>query len=78
MEPVITKEERYKNALMWIRVIAGLHYVGGAFDPEHMRTIANMAVDALEGKDLPDCEKSLAESREHAEKMAAEIGKLAE
>ena len=43
-------EYRCRNALLWIRTIAGMHYFGGAFDPEHMRSIANLAADALGAK----------------------------
>ncbi len=61
-------EYRYGNTLKWIRMIAGLHYFGGAFDPEHMRTLANIAADALDGRDLPDFD----ESQEHAQRKASE------
>lgn len=67
-------EYRYANALRWIRAIAGMHYFGGAFDPEHMRSIANIAADALAGnRDLPDCEEALAKSQARAQKMADEL-----
>jgi len=38
---------KLENALRWIRLQAGIHYYGEAFEPEHMRAIANMAADAL-------------------------------
>lgn len=41
------------NALEHIRVAAVLHYAGGAFDPEHMRAIANLATEALNGGTIP-------------------------
>lgn len=60
-------EYRYMNALKWIQASAGLHYFGGAFDPEHMRDIGNMAADALSGRrDLPDYEEKMEKSREWA------------
>lgn len=45
--------ENLINALEHIRIAALLHYVGGAFDPEHMRSICNLASDALDGKEIP-------------------------
>jgi hypothetical protein len=43
----------YRNALKWIRHLAFIHYMGGAFDPEHMRDIAEMAGKALAGEKVP-------------------------
>jgi len=67
-------EERYRNALLWVRTIAGMHYFGGAFDPEHMRDIANLAANALDGKDLPDCEERMRAARARAREMAERFG----
>jgi hypothetical protein len=59
--------------------MAALHYYGDAFDPEHMRAIANMAADALAGWQdgeltmLPDYEQSTAEAKEKAAKWGAEL-----
>ena len=64
-------EWRYRNALLWIRTITGMHYFGGAFDPEHMRDLANLAADALDGKDLPDCEDHIRAAQARAREMAA-------
>lgn len=41
------------NALEHIRVAAVLHYAGGAFNPEHMRAIADLATEALAGAGIP-------------------------
>jgi hypothetical protein len=41
------------NALEVIRFSATIHYLGGAFDPEHMRSLANLASDALNGDPIP-------------------------
>jgi hypothetical protein len=71
----MTDEELYLNALRWIRTVAGMHYLGGAFDPEHMRAIANMAADAIAGKPLPDHTKSMEESRKNGREMADRLGK---
>jgi len=68
-------EYRYENALKWIRTVAGMHYWGGAFDPEHMRSIANIAGDALAGRrDLPDHDEAMAASQERAVERAAKLG----
>jgi len=39
-----------RDALWRIAISAGIHYGGGAFDPEHMRAIANVARSALLGE----------------------------
>ena len=69
--------ERYANALKWIRHIAALHYMGGAFEPKHMRALANLAADALDPtirKALPDYEVRMAKARERAREMADRLG----
>ena len=58
-----------RNAFMWIHYITSMHYIGQAFDPDHMRALANLAADALAGKDLP----SFAEATERAQERASEI-----
>jgi hypothetical protein len=75
-EQVTAEAERYRNALMWVRIITGMHYYGGAFEPEHMRDLANLAARALDGQDLPDCESLTAESRRRAQAEAGEWGRL--
>ena len=75
-EARIPPEDRYRNALLWIRTIAGMHYFGGAFDPEHMRSIANLAANALDGKDLPDCEERIRAARARAREMAAKWSEM--
>ena len=67
-------EYRYRNALLWIRTMAGLHYFGDAFNPEHMRALASIAADALGGKDLPDFEDRMAEGKQRAREMADALG----
>jgi hypothetical protein len=69
-------EYRYLNALKWIRCVAGMHYFGGAFDPEHMRGLANMAADAMAGRELPDWDESMAKSEKRARKWADEMQKI--
>jgi hypothetical protein len=71
-------EDRYRNALMWVRHIAGLHYFGGAFEPEHMRDLANMAAAALQGKDFPDYAEAMARGREKAAEWAALFATMAD
>lgn len=68
-------EYRYENALKWIRLITGLHYFGGAFEPEHMRVLANIAADALAGtRDLPDFDESQERSKRKAGEWAEALG----
>lgn len=69
-------EQRYANTLKWIRHIAAMHWFGGAFDPEHMRDIANIASDGLDlsHEPLPDYDSSMAKAREEAQEMADRLG----
>jgi hypothetical protein len=70
-------EYRYENALKWIRLITGLHYFGGAFEPEHMRNLANIAADALAGtRDLPDFDEAQERSKQWASEMAEKYGMM--
>lgn len=72
-----TPESRYLNALKWIRHIAGMHYFGGAFDPEHMRGLANIAADAMmespSRRTLPDWDEAMAKAQKKASKWAAKM-----
>lgn len=74
----VSPEERYRNALLWIRMIAGLHYFGDAFDPEHMRDLANLAANALDlgpqSRDISDFETRMAAAKQRAREMAAALG----
>ncbi len=72
------KEANLLNALEQIRRIATLHYLGGAFDPDHMRTLANIAVDALNGRDIPPVAEPSDEMREACISMAEEYAKWVE
>jgi hypothetical protein len=68
------REQNYRNALEQIRVIAVLHYIGAAFEPEHMRTLANIAADALDDRPIPappDPEEIAERAREWADKYGA-------
>lgn len=53
MSPDAADTANLRNALDLIYRLASLHYIGGAFDPEHMRGLANIAADALAGKTVP-------------------------
>lgn len=66
---------RLENFLAWIRFQAGLHYMGGAFDPEHMRALANLAADALDGTkpDEPNYREVMEQAREHGEELHAAL-----
>lgn len=69
---------RQENALRWIRHLAGLHYLGGAFDPEHMRDLGNIAADAMDIKrpQQPDFEDEMAGVRERMLEWAAKWSRL--
>jgi hypothetical protein len=67
---------RYENALLWVRHLALLHYLGEAFDPEHMRTVANIAANALADdrfrvEALPDYEETSRAAQAEAERLSA-------
>jgi hypothetical protein len=54
-----------------------LHYFGDAFDPEHMRRIANLAAEALDlhsGKDFPDYDEAMEKARTKARDLADSLG----
>jgi len=66
---------RLEAALKWIRFDAGLHYLGQAFDPEHMRALANMAADALGSRapELPDFDEAMKEAQAEGARLAEEL-----
>lgn len=70
---------RLELALKWIRFKTYLHYIGRAFEPEHMRDIANLAADALAGEqpDLPDFDQAMQAAREEGVRLAARLRELA-
>ena len=49
-----TEVERLRDALEQIRRTTALHYLGNAFDPEHMRAISNYCAGILDGEKMPD------------------------
>lgn len=67
---------KLENSLNWIYMLAFQHYIGHAFEPEHMRTLANMAADALNEnprfakKPLPDYREAMDKAREQAEEWS--------
>jgi hypothetical protein len=63
----------HENALKWIAYIAWVHYSGGAFDPQHMKSIQWLAADALAGKPMVDYDVSMSESRKEGERRWKEI-----
>lgn len=70
-----------ENVLKWIRYKAFVHYWGGAFDPEHMKDIANFCVDGLNGTfdvQLPDYETVWAEASNTAKEQSQWIRENAE
>jgi hypothetical protein len=60
-----------QNAMRWIHHVAALHYFGGAFDPQHMRALANMAADALDGREFKDYDATIDEAKVRAREMRA-------
>lgn len=65
-----------ENALKWIHYIAALHYMGAAFQPVHMKTLANLAADALNGEQvaLPNYEQAMERAKEGAEELIKNLG----
>ena len=63
------REYDLENGLKWLRQVALLHYMGGAFEPEHMRDIANVAAKVINGKDLPDYDLAMTRARKHADAL---------
>jgi hypothetical protein len=61
---------RLRNNLKWISQLAFMHYFGGAFEPEHMRSISNLCVDALNGKEIRDFDECMEESQMRARELA--------
>lgn len=41
----------YANGLKWIAHVAAGHFMGGAFDPERMKALADMALRVLAGEE---------------------------
>lgn len=67
---------RYANALRWIYTVSSMHYMGAAFDPEHMRRLGNIAADALGGRDLPDHDEVMRNARKKARKRADRLSQM--
>lgn len=63
------REYQFGNALKWIRQTALLHYMGGGFEPDHMRDIANVAAKVMNGKELPDYDTAMIRARERADAL---------
>jgi hypothetical protein len=64
-------EQYYISALEWIRFTASMHYIGDAFDPVHMRELANFAIAALRGEPITDYDQATARAKEKAAEMMA-------
>lgn len=63
--------DRLRNALLWIHYRAYVHYIGGAFDPEHMGALADAATDALNGEPVEDFDAAMARAKVKAKEWAA-------
>lgn len=48
------ESERLTEALENVRRITALHFLGGGFDPEHMRAISNYCAGVLNGERVPE------------------------
>jgi hypothetical protein len=70
----VTEPDPYANGLKWIAHVAALHYMGGAFDPEHMKALADMALATLAGEELPDFDESMAAARVKGREMWEALG----
>lgn len=69
-----TVEDNYANTLKWIAHVAAGHYMGGAFDPEHMKALADLAMTTLAGDELPDFDESMTAARERGREKWQELG----
>jgi len=81
VERLENRIHQLENGLRWIRFWAGLHYLGDAFDPEHMRDIVNVAADVLDGalkEKLPDFDEALARAKEAGKQWADRVGQWVE
>lgn len=69
---------RYENTLAWISYLALQHYLGEAFEPEHMRDLANIAADAMDHKrpEQPDYDEVTGKARERGREWAARLSQL--
>lgn len=75
LQVIVRGNARLTNALEWIRFHAMLHYLGNAFEPEHMRSIANLAADALDGRlvDLPDYHEAMELATERGRELYEQL-----
>ena len=62
-------ERYYQSALQWIRFVATAHYIGDAFDPEHMRELANLATGALRGDPVTDYDAATERAQHEARRL---------
>lgn len=75
MQAIVRHNARLTNVLEWIRFQATLHYIGQAFEPEHMRAIGNLAADALDGRlvDLPDYREAMEQAEERGKELHEQL-----
>ena len=50
----LAESDTFREALEQVRIYAALNFLGGAFDPEHMRAIANYCAGVLNHEPMPD------------------------
>lgn len=71
LRELVIENHRLRSALKWVRMNAGLHYMGGAFDPEHMRSLAELATNALNGDPVDDFDEAMERGKAKAAEWAA-------
>jgi hypothetical protein len=67
----VDNETYFLSALQWIRYFATMHWLGDAFDPVHMRQIANFASAAIRGEPIDDFAEATARARAKAAELMA-------
>ncbi len=80
LSDALDRQDVLENALKWVRFRAGLHMLGGAFNPEHMRDLANLAADAIAGRrpELPDLDEAWKSAQEEGTRLAAWFAEMEE
>lgn len=80
-DKVLTPEDGdayYVSVLHWIHQTATMHWLGDAFDPVHMRNLADLAATAIRGEPIMSYEEAMVEARERAAEMFASFNEEAQ
>jgi hypothetical protein len=70
----MSDEDPYVNGLKWIAHTAAVHYMGQAFQPIHMKGLADLALTVLAGDDLPDFDEAMAAARQRGKQQWEALG----